>query len=221
MSVVSFSELRTAAYCPRQCYYDRKNGGPTIPSHVEPIRALAFRYPSLLAADRATLSTAPIVVDPERFRAQLAETRERIDRWEALCEPPRRMALVEGRDCRGIVHKGLTDPLEPVIVSVGEPPERGVWEPQTVHAVAAAKALAWEYRRQVESAVVEYPAYGVIRRFPISTRRKATYRRTLRTVREIDGPPPRVDDRSKCDTCEYVEQCGVRTRTLRSMLGFG
>ena len=221
MSVVAFSELRTAAYCPRQCYYDRKYGGPTIPEQVESIRALAFRYPSLLAADRETLSAAPIEVDPERYRAQLAETRETTDRWEALCAPARRMTLVEGRDCRGIVHKVLTDPLEPVIVSVGEPPEHGVWEPQSVHAVAAAKALAWEYRQQIETAVVEYPAYGVIRRFPITTRRKATYRRTLRAVREIDGPPPRVDDRSKCESCEYVDRCGVRTRTLRSLLGFG
>jgi CRISPR-associated exonuclease Cas4 len=114
----------------------------------------------------------------------------------------------------------LERPLEPALVSAGRPPENGVWEFQSVHAVAAAKAIAWEHERPVEHAWVEYPAYGAIRRLRLTTRRKARYRRALRTVRELDGPPARIDNRSKCEACEFATECGVRTRTLRSLLGF-
>jgi CRISPR-associated exonuclease Cas4 len=107
----------------------------------------------------------------------------------------------------------------PVLVSPGSPPERGVWGPQSVRAVAAAKALAWERGRPVERALVEYPAHAAVRAVSATTRRKARYRTALRTVRGLDGPPPRVRDSTKCEACEYVSECGVRTRSLRSLLG--
>jgi CRISPR-associated exonuclease Cas4 len=87
-----------------------------------------------------------------------------------------------------------------------------------VKAVGAAKALAWERETAVDRAYVEYPRHGVIRSVSLSTRNKAAYRRTLRAVRSMDGPPPRVDDDSKCDSCRFAEQCGVRTRSLKSLL---
>lgn len=49
------------------------------------------------------------------------------------------------------------------MVFTGRPPEHGVWEPQSIRAVAAAKALSWEHERTVERAFVEYPAYGIVR----------------------------------------------------------
>ena len=104
-------------------------------------------------------------------------------------------------------------------MSPGTPPERGVWKPQGVASVAAAKALAYERERPVERAVVEYPAHAVVRTVRLTTRRKAAYRRVLRTVRSLDGPPPRLDDDAKCAACEYREECGVPTRTLASLLG--
>jgi CRISPR-associated exonuclease Cas4 len=110
-------------------------------------------------------------------------------------------------------------PPTPTLVSPGEPPDRGVWEPQRVRAVAAAKALAWECGRAVDAALVEYPAYGVVRRVRLTTHNRAIYRRTLRTVRGLDGPPPRLDDDARCGACDYRSQCGVRSRSLRSLLG--
>ena len=221
MSHVTFSELRSAAFCPRQCYYDRTDGGREPPPRVERIRALAFQYEASLAADHLTLAEAAIEVDPAVYQARLSRARRSLPRWDDLCTPADRDVLVTGRDCRGIVHKVLESPLEPVLIAAGKPPERGIWESHSITAVAAAKALAWEHQEPVESATVEYPAYGVVRPIKLSTRRKAAYRRTLRTVREIDGPPPRTNDRSKCEHCEYAPKCGVRTRTLRSLLGRG
>lgn len=221
MSTVTFGDLRSASFCPRQCYYERVEGDREPPPRVERVTDLAFRYEALLSADRPELAAEPIAVDPAVYRRRLADVRDRTARWQALCEPADRDVLVEGKDCRGIVDKVLEAPLEPVVVSAGRPPDRGVWESHSVKAVAAAKSLAWERERPVDAAFVEYPAHGVVRRIELTTPRKAAYRRTLRTVREIDGPPPRIDDRSKCESCEYASKCGVRTRTLRSLLGGG
>lgn len=221
---VPFSDLRTAAYCPRKYYYRRTQDDREPPPEVESIRALADRYEALLESAPEGLEDEPIAVSPGRYREALAATRDRLaaaDQWTRLCEPDDRNVCVTGRDCRGIVHKVLEDPLEPVLVSAGAPPERGVWDSQSVHAVAAAKALSWEHETAIERAWLEYPAYGVVRSLELTTRRKARYRRTLRTVREMDGPPARIDNRSKCDSCEFAGECGVRTRTLRSLLGLG
>ncbi|WIV66415.1 CRISPR-associated protein Cas4 [Natrialbaceae archaeon AArc-T1-2] len=222
MSFVSFSDLRTAAYCPRKLYYRRRDDDREPPEEVERVRDLAYRYDDVLEASNAALSAEPIAVSPASYRDRLERTRTRLERtgrWESIRDPVARDRLVTGRHCRGIVHKVLADPLEPSVVSPGRPPERGVWEPHTVQAVAAAKALAWEHETAVETAVLEYPAYGVIRRIELTTRRKALYRRTLRTVRALDGPPARVRNRSKCESCAYASDCGVTTRTLRSLLG--
>ena len=221
---VSFSDLRTAAYCPRKCYYQRAlpDEDREPPPEVESIRALEPRYEALLEAPPGDLEREPIAVSSVRYRDRLASTRERLEdagQWDRLRSPRERDAFATGRHCRGIVHKVLADPLEPALVATGEPPDTGVWEPQSVHAVAAAKALAWEHGESVDRAWLEYPAHGVIRSVDVTTRRKAQYRSALRAVRELDGPPARTTNRSKCDACEFVAECGVKTRTLRSLLG--
>ena len=74
-----------------------------------------------------------------------------LDAFEALCDPADRDVLLTGKDCRGIAHKIVEiDAPTPSLISAGSPPENGVWHPQTVHAVAAAKALAYERETPVE-----------------------------------------------------------------------
>jgi len=214
-----FSDLALAAYCPRKLYYRRREGDRDPPAEAATLRDLAFRYERALSPGGGdTLEKAPIEVTPTQFRSNLGCAKARIDAWEALADPDGREVFLEGRECRGIAHKVLDEPLAPAVVSPGEPPEEGVWKPQTVRAVAAAKALAWEEETPVERAFVEYPAHGRIREIRIGTRRKAAYRAALRAARELDDPPPRVNDDAKCETCEFRETCGVRTRTLRSLL---
>ena len=212
----TFRELATAAYCPRKCYYRQQDSTDIeVPRAVEARRELAFAYPRLLEAD---LSAEPIAVTPTQFRSRLSRVKAGLDAWESLVEPVGRDVLLEGRDCRGIAHKVLEDPLAPSLVFTGTPPETGIWEPQSVRLVAAALALAYERERRVTVAFAEYPAHGVVRKVSLSAHRRATYRSTLRTLDSLDGPPPRVDNRSKCESCEYREECGVRTRSLRSLL---
>jgi CRISPR-associated exonuclease Cas4 len=215
---VAFSNLRVAAYCPRKLYYIRRDDRAP-PEIVQHVRNLASQYPDLIDGDDRMLSTLPIEVSPSQYRDRLRQTRRKRDDWADLTAPPARNVRFEGRDCVGIAHKVLSEPDRPVIISAGSPPDRGVWEPQRVHTVAAAKALAWERESPVERAIVEYPASGIIRDVRIGTRQKAVYRQTLRTVRSLDGPPARLRDRSKCDSCEYSDECGVRTRTMSSLLG--
>jgi Domain of unknown function DUF83. len=233
--VIPLSDLRTAAYCPRQLYYRRRDDDRGPPATVGERRSLATRYPALADADDETLLTLPLGVDPSTYRRRLrwlrAEGHEPpadagdppvsstpSDRWESLVDPVAREVFVEGRDCRGVVHRLLADPLRPSLVSTGTPPERGVWEPQSVWAVGAAKALSYERGESVGRATVEYPTHGIVRRVRITGERRARYRETVRAVRSMDGPPPRAASRSKCSACEYAEKCGVRTRTLRSLL---
>jgi len=215
----SFSDLALAAYCPRKLYYRRREGRDETPPEVDALRDLAFRYEEGLSPEGGdVLAEAPIAVTTTQFRSNLGCNKAHLDAWDALADPPRREAFLEGREVRGIAHKVLEDPLAPAIVSPGEPPEEGVWKPQSVRAVAAAKALAWEEETPVERAFVEYPAYGRVREIGIGTRRKAAYRAALRAARELDEPPPRLSDDAKCDPCAFREECGVRTRTLRSLL---
>ncbi len=218
----AFSEVATAAYCPRKLYYARSHDdlAQDPPPEVQETRELAFRYPELLAADDATLESEPLAVTPLQFRRNLGCASARFDVFDDLADPDARGVFLEGRDCHGIAHKVVeTDPPVPSLVSAGEPPEQGVWEPQSARAVAAAKALSYERERPVERAFYEYPAHGAIREVRLTARRKAAFRRAVRAVESLDGPPPRLRDDAKCDACEYRSECGVRTRSLKSLLG--
>lgn len=217
--MLTFGALARAAYCPRQYYYAEREGVDGPPPAARARRDLAFRYPALRRASDAELAAEPIERSPTAYRAALDRLTTRED-WDGLVDPMEREVLLAGRECRGIAHKLLAgDPPTPTFVSPGRPPERGVWQPQRVRAVAMAKALSWEREREIPSALVEYPAHGVVRRVRLTTRNRAAYRQTVRTVRRLDGPPPRIDDAAKCDACDYREACGVRTRSLRSLLG--
>lgn len=239
---VAFSDLASAAYCPRQLYYRRRDT-PSVPDDVTDVMNLAFRYPELRAMSSAELAEEPISVPPETFHERLDRLADRPD-WDALADPPQRDVFVAGKDCHGIAYKilpGVADdtaqteetatsdgvesvgtpdpPPVPVIVSPGEPHEHGVWGPQSVRAVAVAKALAWEREREIPRAFVEYPAHATVRSVRLTVRKTADYRRALRTARGIDGPPPRLRNSPKCEPCPYREQCGVETQSLRSRLG--
>ncbi|WP_436925314.1 CRISPR-associated protein Cas4 [Halosimplex amylolyticum] len=215
----TFRDLATAAYCPRKLYYRHRDpaADDDVPQEVRARRDLAFRYRELLESD-PEIQAAPIEVTPTQYRSRLGRLQATLDAWDDLVDPAGREVVLEGRECRGVAHKVLEGPPRPSLVFAGAPPEQGVWEPQTARLVAAAKALAWERETTVETAFAEYPAYGVVREVPLTTRRKATYRSAVRTADAIDGPPSRTSNRQKCSPCEYQGQCGVVTRSLKSML---
>lgn len=214
----TFSDLGRAAYCPRQLYYARTDDDRGPPPEVEAKQQLAFRYGELRTADDGTLAELPIACSPAEYRDGLDELSTR-PYWDQICEPSERNYGVEGKDCHGRIHKLLAgDPPVPTVISPGTPPETGVWKAQSVRAVAVANALAWDRQQEIPRALVEYPAVGVVRDIELHCRRTADYRRVLRTVQSMDGPPPRVND-SRCESCDYRSECGVTTRSLKSLLG--
>ena len=231
MTLVPFSDLARAAYCPRQLYYVRRDDERSVPPKARERIDLAFRYDELVDAPDRALRELPLHRSPAAYRRNLARLRER-EEYERLVDPASERGFLSGKDCHGTVHKVLepddgaadSDGSEqaslpiPTLVSSGEPPANGVWEPQAVRAVGLAKALAWEREREVDRALVEYPAVGVVREVRLTLRKKAAYRKALRAARSIDGPPPRVDD-DRCDACDYAAECGTRRRSLRSLLG--
>lgn len=214
----AFTDLALATYCPRKLYYRRRD--ERDPPDRDERHELAFRYPELF--DPATdLSSEPIAVSPHEYRATLGRSRARVGEptFEALCSPEQRDVTLRGRQAHGVAHKVCETPLAPSLVVAGNPPEQGVWEPQSVRAVAMAKALSWEREVRVERAFVEYAAHGVVREIELTARRTGQFRRALHTARAIDGPPRRTREEAKCEACEYASGCGVKTRSLRSLLG--
>lgn len=217
----AFRDVEAAAYCPRKLYYRR-----TAPREEEPPaivgerREIAFAYEELLD-DGDRLREAPIEVTPTQFRSRLGCVRARLDRWGELTDPADTEAFLSGRECRGIAHKLLTaeDPPSLSLVFAGAPPENGVWKPQSVRLMAAAKALSWEEETAVEYVYAEYPAYGIVRRVDVDARRTAAYREAVRIADSISGPPGRIKNEAKCEPCEFRPQCGVKSRSLRSLLG--
>lgn len=215
----AFREVETAAYCPRKLYYRRQSpADEETPPEIEAKRELAFQYERLLEDDEL-LESAPIEPTPTQYRSRLGSAKARLDDWAALVDPAERDVFLDGRECRGIAHKRLeTDPPTATVLFGGSPPETGVWRPQSVRLMAVAKALSWEEQATVESVYAEYPAYGVIRNIDVGARRTAAYREAVRIADAIDDPPARTDNRSKCEPCEYRSKCGVRTRSLRTLL---
>ncbi|SEW17484.1 CRISPR-associated protein Cas4 [Halobacterium jilantaiense] len=213
---VSFSDLALAAYCPRQLYYARRDDRDPPEAH-DAARELATQYGSLSVASEAALATYDLAVEPPEFQSNLAASLAA----HSVDDPAETAVYLRGKDAHGKAAKVHRGPLAPSLVTPGSPPEAGVWEPQAVRAVAAAKALSWREQTPVDHAFVEYARHGVVRRVELTTRKKAAYRRALRTARALDGPPPRIHDDAKCGACEYREECGTKTRTLGSLLSFG
>ena len=214
---VPLSDLSLAAFCPRKLHYARQTDR-TPPSTYQDALDLSHRYGDVFGAGAWEPPAEKLAVHPSTFREAIRAARNTHAAWPALVAPESTDVSLSGKDVHGVVAKVLEDPLAPSLVSPGAPPPEGVWQPQAVKAVGAAKALAWERETPVERAFVEYPRHGVIRSVELTTRHKAAYRRTLRSIRSMDGPPPRIDDDGKCETCRFADRCGVRTRSLRSLL---
>lgn len=213
--LVPFSDLALATYCPRKLYYRRREASRGDPPVAAQARSLAANYGRLRSGEPGTYAAA-LAVAPQVARERLDRAADRFDAFPDLVDPAESTVLVRGKDALGRVDKILPGAVS--VVSPGDPPDEGVWKPQSVRAVAAAKAVSWREGEHITTAFVEYPRHGVIRKLALTGRRSAAYRRALRTVRALDGPPARLHDDAKCASCEYQSSCGVKTRTLRSLL---
>lgn len=120
------------------------------------------------------------------------------------------------RGILGMLLKG--DLMIPSIIRTGRSPGEGVWRKDRIQLAGYAMLLEERFGVEVSTGQVEYVRDGEIRRIHIRglDRSRALWVRDR--VREIrDGEMPDVSG-DRCDSCEMIGICGVKSCTISRML---
>lgn len=218
-------ELRRAAYCPRQAYYERHDDAEDgVPDVYVAVAELAHHYETLVEDPDETTRTAAQLTGVERREIEqevdvdaAAESLQRIrdeepELWMTLTEPDREQLYVEAGRLRGTVDKAVSTEEGYVASSVkaGSPPREGVWPSQRVEAAAVHRLL--DARLGASDRVhVEFPRVGEVRTVELDGE---DHRRVDELLDVLDGlgtgdPPRRTRQRGRCSSCSYRERCGV------------
>lgn len=227
MSRFHVSEVRRAVYCGRQAYYESRRDACRVPSpETRVLREVAYVYPTLVESPEEALrhaeETAGVSVSLDLTDAadKLAEVRDKNpERWEAVAYPDREEHHFEGESLRGTVDKLSFDGGALVsLVKTGTPPRNGVWGSERVEAAAFKRLVSRIH--DVGGVVFEYPRVGALRRVDVGRDDVRALERALETLEDIkeDVPPSRTDNRSKCESCDFREECGVKTKSVLTRL---
>jgi len=222
------SEVRNAVYCGRQAYYESKREACRLPSsETRVLRELAYLYPTFVespdTALRRACETAGVSVSLDLSGAadSLAEARENDPSlWNVVARPDREERYVENGRLHGTVDK-LSFGDDGVVVSIvktGTPPVEGVWSSERVEAAAFEKLVFATH--DVSSVVLEYPRVGAFRRVDVGRDDERALERAVETLEEMEEgvPPSRTENRSKCESCDFKEECGVKTKSVLTRL---
>ena len=223
------SEVRNAVYCGRQAYYERQREACRIPTaETRVLRELAYIYPTLIDSPEDALRRAcetagvSVALDISEASETLAETRDERPRlWEGVARPDREERYVENGRLRGTIDKLSFEEDEGTVVSVvktGTPPANGVWSSERVEAAAVHELASANH--EVGCVVFEYPRVGALRRIEVGNDDERGLERALGTLEEIDDgmPPSRTDNRTKCESCDFKKECGVKTKSVLTRL---
>ena len=230
MSPFHISEVRRAIYCGRQAYYESQREACRIPSpETRVLREVAYLYPTVVespedalrrAEETAGVSTS---LDMSEAAEALADEREKNPGlWEAVAHPDREERYFEGNSLRGTVEKlSFGDDGEGVLASVvktGTPPPNGVWRSERAEAAAVRRMVSREY--DLRGVVFEYPRVGALRRVEVGRDDARTLERALERLEDIEKgvPPSRTENRNKCESCEFKDECGVKTKSVLTRL---
>jgi len=228
--VFHISEVRNAVYCGRQAYYESRRDACRIPSpETRVLRELAHTYPTLVESPEKALATACEIagVDVELNLSDasegLSEERENNEElWDVAAHPDREERYYESNRLCGTVDKRsfTEDGVFVSKVKTGTPPPNGVWSSDRVEATAVERLVSSTTGDEVAYVVVEYPRAGALRRVEPGKDDERALENALETLEEIqDGiPPSRTDNRSKCEACDFREECGVETRSILTRL---
>ncbi|MDY6779126.1 MAG: Dna2/Cas4 domain-containing protein [Halobacteria archaeon] len=230
------AELRSAEYCGRQAFYRMKHSEEKefeVNPETALLRQLPHIYPAVLddpeeglrrAAEHAEVDLQEIELGAEDVAKSVERIRNTLgeDGWDRVSRPFRHETYVKTRRLEGTVEKTVEteDGYAPSVIKTGGPPENGVWSSERVEATACARLVAEEFGSvdgsEVETAYVEYPRAGEVRVVSIDDEDERRVDSLLETLDEaVKGhPPSRVNNRSKCEACEFQETCGVKTESL-------
>ncbi|MDZ7687182.1 MAG: Dna2/Cas4 domain-containing protein [Halobacteriales archaeon] len=221
------SEVRNAVYCGRQAYYESQREACRLPSpETRVVHELAYSYPTLVKSPEDALrraeETADVSVSLDLSEASdsLAEARDEYELWDAVARPDREERYIESERLRGTVDK-LSFRDGGVVVSLvktGTPPTDGVWSSERVETAALHELVSPGH--DVRCTVVEYPRVGALRRVDVGRDDERALERALETLEDIKKgvPPSRTDNRSKCESCDFKEECGVETKSVLTRL---
>ena len=223
------SEVRNAIYCGRQAYYEARREACRLPSpETRILRELAYVYPVLADSPDDALRRAEetagvsVSLDISGAADALAERRDdNPELWDSVARPDRAERYLENERLRGTVDKLSFDDDGSAVVSLvktGTPPANGVWSSERVEAAALCELVSTSY--DVSCVVVEYPRVGALRRVEVGPDDERTLERAIETLEEIEKgvPPSRTDNRSKCESCDFKEECGVKTKSVLTRL---
>lgn len=228
MSAFHVSEVRRAIYCGRQAYYESQREACRIPSpETRVLREVAYLYPTVVespddalrrAEETAGVSTS---LDMSEAADALAERREESPGlWEAVAYPDREERYFEGKNLEGTVEK-LSFGDDGVLVSVvktGTPPPNGVWRSERAEAASVRRMVSREH--DIRSVVFEYPRVGALRRVEVGRDDARALERALERLEDIEKgvPPSRTENRNKCESCDFKNECGVKTKSVLTRL---
>ncbi|MFP4189079.1 MAG: Dna2/Cas4 domain-containing protein [Halobacteriales archaeon] len=222
------SQVRNAVYCGRQAYYESQREACRLPSpETRVLRELAYVYPTVVESpDEAVrhaceVAGVEVEIDVSDTSEKLAEVRDkRPSVWDDIARPDREERYVESDRLRGTVDKLSfgEDGVTVSVVKTGEPPARGVWSSARIEAAAVRRLVS--ARHDVRRVVVEYPRVGAVREVEVGRDDERALGRALEKLEDIkEGvPPARTDNRAKCESCEFSDECGVETRSLLTRL---
>ena len=228
MSQFHISEVRNAVYCGRQAYYESRREACRIPSpETRVLRELAYIYPTVVDSPEDALRRAcetagvSVALDLSEAAETLTETRdERPKLWDEVARPDREERYFENERLCGTVDKMsfADDGVVFSVVKTGRPPADGVWSSERVETAAMRSLVSGAH--EVSHAVVEYPRVGALRRVDVGRDDERAFERSLETLEDIEEgiPPSRTDNRTKCEACDFREDCGVETKSVLTRL---
>ncbi|MDY6775783.1 MAG: Dna2/Cas4 domain-containing protein [Halobacteria archaeon] len=238
----SLSEIRQAAYCPRQFYFDLRldsHDDLTLSPVYFVLKEIAYRYGDFIEDPRRATEKAVDLaeydygaeipsdildsegIDVEEVRSRLRQTRTDSGFWDEIESPRHEETYIDAgseTQIHGTLDKvvSVDGSLRPSVVKTGTPPRNGVWEPQRVEATAAARLVESEFGQDVGTAYVEYPRHGVVRETTVSRRYERRLDSVLDSLREaVDGEAPsKTSNTNRCEPCDYSSKCSRKTSLL-------
>jgi len=222
------SEVRRAVYCGRQAYYESQREACRVPSpETRVLREVAYLYPTVVespddalrrAEETADVSTSLDLTDAAEALAEVREDEPEL--WEAVAHPDREERYFDGGSLRGTVDK-LSFGDDGVLVSVvktGTPPRNGVWGSERAEAAAVQRVVS--HTHDVRGVVFEYPRVGALRHVEVGRDDARALERALERLEDIEKgvPPSRTENRKKCESCDFREECGVKTKSVLTRL---
>lgn len=129
---------------------------------------------------------------------------------DRLVRPERRRGML------GILLR--SDEMIPSIVRTGRSPGEGVWRRDRIQLAGYAMLLEERFGVEVSTGQVEYVRDGEVRRVRIRSLDRSRALWVRDRVREIrDGEMPDVEI-EKCNSCEMIGMCGVKSSIVSRML---